>query len=156
MEEIRLDSGVKKIAIKDEDDEVIAVLRINVADAEVIEKFAKVIDDLNNISARCDAEAKKMHPAAEEVAESDDVMAQIPKAVEINQIRVKYIKEIMDTLDSLFGQDTMHSIYGDTVPDEMALVDFIESIVPVMNKLFGKRLELSRKKYNTRRKGARR
>ena len=32
MEEIRLDSGVKKIAIKDEDDEVIAVLRINVAD----------------------------------------------------------------------------------------------------------------------------
>ena len=51
MEEIRLDSGVKKIAIKDEDDEVIAVLRINVADAEVIEKFAKVIDDLNNFSA---------------------------------------------------------------------------------------------------------
>ena len=97
-----------------------------------------------------------MHPAAEEVAESDDVMAQIPKAVEINQIRVKYIKEIMDTLDSLFGQDTMHSIYGDTVPDEMALVDFIEGIVPVMNKLFGKRLELSRKKYNTRRRGARR
>ena len=83
-------------------------------------------------------------------------MAQIPKAVEINQIRVKYIKEIMDTLDSLFGQDTMHSIYGDTVPDEMALVDFIEGIVPVMNKLFGKRLELSRKKYNTRRRGARR
>ena len=79
MEEIRLDSGVKKIAIKDEDDEVIAVLRINVADAEVIEKFAKVIDDLNNISARCDAEAKKMHPAEKEVAESDDVMAQIPK-----------------------------------------------------------------------------
>lgn len=156
MEEIRLDSGVKKIAIKDEDDEVIAVLRINVADAEVIEKFAKVIDDLNHISARCDAEAKKMHPAEKEVAESDDVMAQIPKAVEINQIRVKYIKEIMDTLDSLFGQDTMHSIYGDTVPDEMALVDFIEGIVPVMNKLFGKRLELSRKKYNTRRRGARR
>ena len=125
MEELRFDNGIKRIAIKDEDDEVIAVLRINVADAEVIEKFAKVIDSLNNISDRCDAEAKKRQAEVEEVEETDDVMAQIPKAVEINQIRVKYIKEIMDTLDSLFGKETMHSIYGDTVPDELALVDFV-------------------------------
>lgn len=155
MEELRFDNGIKRIAIKDEDDEVIAVLRINVADAEVIEKFAKVIDSLNNISDRCDAEAKKSQAEVEEVEETDDVMAQIPKAVEINQIRVKYIKEIMDTLDSLFGKETMHSIYGDTVPDELALVDFVEGIVPIMNKLFGKRLEISRKRYNTKRKGAR-
>jgi len=155
MEELRFDNGIKRIAIKDEDDEVIAVLRINVADAEVIEKFAKVIDSLNNISDRCDAEAKKRQAEVEEVEETDDVMAQIPKAVEINQIRVKYIKEIMDTLDSLFGKETMHSIYGDTVPDELALVDFVEGIVPIMNKLFGKRLEISRKRYNTKRKGAR-
>ena len=155
MEELRFDNGIKRIAIKDEDDEVIVVLRINVADAEVIEKFAKVIDSLNNISDRCDAEAKKRQAEVEEVEETDDVMAQIPKAVEINQIRVKYIKEIMDTLDSLFGKETMHSIYGDTVPDELALVDFVEGIVPIMNKLFGKRLEISRKRYNTKRKGAR-
>ena len=155
MEELRFDNGIKRIAIKDEDDEVIAVLRINVADAEVIEKFAKVIDSLNNISDRCDAEAKKRQAEVEEVEETDDVMAQIPKAVEINQIRVKYIKEIMDTLDSLFGKETMHSIYGDTVPDELALVDFVEGIVPIMNKLFGKRSEISRKRYNTKRKGAR-
>ncbi len=155
MEELRFDNGIKRIAIKDEDDEVIAVLRINVADAEVIEKFAKVIDSLNNISDRCDAEAKKRQAEVEEVEETDDVMAQIPKAVEINQIRVKYIKEIMDTLDSLFGKETMHSIYGDTVPDELALVDFVEGIVPIMNKLFGQRLEISRKRYNTKRKGAR-
>lgn len=153
MEELRLDNGIKKIAIKNEDDDVITVLRINVADAEVIEKFAKVIDDLNNISARSEAESKKMDLPT--VNEEDDVMAQIPKAVEINQIRVKYIKEIMDTLDSLFGKETMHSIYGDTVPDEMALVDLVEGIVPIMNKLFGKRLEISRKRYNTKRKGAR-
>lgn len=155
MEELRFDNGIKRIAIKDEDDEVIAVLRINVADAEVIEKFAKVIDSLNNISDRCDAEAKKRQAEVEEVDETDDVMAQIPKAVEINQIRVKYIKEIMDTLDSLFGKETMHSIYGDTVPDELALVEFVEGIVPIMNKWFGKRLEISRKRYNTKRKGAR-
>lgn len=155
MEELRFDNGIKRIAIKDEDDEVIAVLRINVADAEVIEKFAKVIDSLNNISDRCDAEANKRQAEVEEVEETDDVMAQISKAVEINQIRVKYIKEIMDTLDSLFGKETMHSIYGDTVPDELALVEFVEGIVPIMNKLFGKRLEISRKRYNTKRKGAR-
>ncbi len=158
MEELKINSGIKKIAIRNEEDELITTLRINVADAEVIEKFARVINDLNSISERSEAEADKMRTEAKSIGETDNSeisMEDISKAVDINRVRVKYIKEIINTLDGLFGEGTMEDIFGDIVPDEMAVVEFVEGIIPVMNKLFDKRLELSRKKYNTKRRGAR-
>ena len=44
MEELVLDSGVRKIAIKNEDGDVITVLSINVADADTAERFGQVIN----------------------------------------------------------------------------------------------------------------
>ena len=44
MEELKLNSGLKKIAIKDEDGDLITVLRVNVADADTAERFAKIIN----------------------------------------------------------------------------------------------------------------
>ena len=124
VEELKLNSGLKKIAIKDEDGDLVTVLRVNVADADTAECFAKIINNLQEISANCEKEAmawKKEH----------------------------------EQEDKLFGEVTVQSIYGDIVPDEAALVEFVEGIIPVMNKLFGKRYEMTRKRYNSGRKGAR-
>lgn len=152
MEELVLDRGIKKIAIKDDDTgELIVVLKINVADAQTAEKFADVIHNLEGISKKCDEEAeawRTAHPDPEE-AKND-----ISLAVEINRIRVKYIRQIIEEIDNLFGEGTVAAIYGDIVPDEEALVDFIEKIIPVMSKLFNKRYEISRKRYSSGRKGA--
>ena len=158
MEELKIDSGIKKIAIKNEDDELVCELKINVAYAETIDKFAKVINDLNNISARIDADVEEIQSTVKDInpSEEDEISEEdIAKAVDVNKIRVKYIKEIADKLDEIFGEGTIKAVYGDTIPDELALVGFVENIMPVMKKLFGKRLELSRKKYNSKRRGNR-
>ena len=57
MEELKLNSGLKKIAIKDEDGDLITVLRVNVADADTAERFAKIINNLQEISENCEKEA---------------------------------------------------------------------------------------------------
>ena len=57
MEELVLDSGVRKIAIKNEDGDVITVLSINVADADTAERFGQVINKLERISENCEKEA---------------------------------------------------------------------------------------------------
>lgn len=154
MEELKLNSGLKKIAIKDEDGDLITVLRVNVADADTAERFAKIINNLQEISENCEKEAaawKKEHEQDETVSGEVDV----ERVLQINRIRVRYLKQIAEEIDKLFGEGTVQSIYGDIVPDEAALVEFVEGIIPVMNKLFGKRYEMTRKRYNSGRKGAR-
>ena len=154
MEELKLNSGLKKIAIKDEDGDLITVLSVNVADADTAERFAKIINDLQEISANCEKEAmawKKEHEQDETVSGEIDV----ERVLQINHIRVKYLKQIAEEIDKLFGEGTVQSINGDITPDETALVEFVEGVIPVMNKLFGKRYEMTRKRYNSGRKGAR-
>lgn len=152
MEELVLDSGVRKIAIKNEDGDVITVVRINVADADTAERFGQIIHNLERISDDCEKEAatwKKEHMQQE--TENIDVET----VLQSNRIRVKYLKQIVAEIDGLFGVDTVKNVYGDFTPDETALVEFVEKIIPVMNKLFGKRYEMTRKRYNSGRKGAR-
>ena len=152
MEELVLDSGVRKIAIKNEDGEVVTVLNINVADADTADRFGKILDNLQQISENCQKEADEWRKAnPQEETDTEDVT----KILEINRIRVKYLNQIMDEIDGLFGESTVRNVYGDIVPDEVALIDFVEKVIPVMNKLFGKRYEMTRKRYNSGRKGAR-
>ena len=154
MEELILDSGVRKIAIKNEDGDVITVLSINVADADTAECFRQIIHNLERISDNCEKKAaawKKENP--QEKTESGE--ADVETLLQANRIRVKYLKQIAAEIDNLFGEDTVKNVYGDFTPDETALVEFVEKIIPVMNKLFGKRYEMARKRYNSGRKGAR-
>lgn len=147
MEEIKLSSGIKKIAIKDEDGDLITVITVDTANADTAKKFAGVIDKLNNISQNCEKEAtewRKNH--------KDNI--NVDAALELNSIRVKYLKQITESIDGLFGEDAMKQIYGDIVPDELAIVEFVEQVIPVMNKLFNKRFEQVQNKYNIKRRGA--
>lgn len=155
MEQVKLSTGYKSIAIRDEeDDQVVTVLRINVSDARSADKFAHIIDQLNSISERCDAEMKRWkeeHSSQTLITGEKDNDIKI--ALDINNIRVKYLKEIIAALDDLFGEGTIRNIYGDIVPDETALFEFVEQVIPVMNNLFGRRFEQMKQKYNTRRRG---
>ena len=123
MEQVKLSTGYKSIAIRDEDDDqVVAVLRINVADAQTADRFAHIIDQLNSISARCDAEMQNWKDShTEDQLTTEDTGDVIKVALDINNIRVKYLKEIIAALEELFGEGTIKNIYGDIVPDETAL-----------------------------------
>lgn len=147
MEEIKLSSGIKKIAIKDEDGDLITVITVDTANADTAKKFAGVIDKLNNISQNCEKESAEWRNN-----HKDDM--NVDAALELNSIRVKYLNLITESIDGLFGEDAMKQIYGDIVPDELAIVEFVEQVIPVMNKLFNKRFEQVQNRYNVRRRGA--
>lgn len=150
MEEIKLSSGIKKIAIKDEDGDLITVITVDTANADTAKKFAGVIDKLNNISENCEKEASEWRKNHKD--DMDDI--NVDAALEMNSIRVKYLKQITESINGLFGEDAMKQIYGDIVPDELAIVEFVEQVIPVMNKLFNKRFAQVQNRYNVKRRGA--
>lgn len=150
MEEIKLSSGKKKIAIKDEDGDLITVITVDTANADTAKKFAGVIDKLNSISENCEKEAAEWRKNHKD--DVDDI--NVDAALELNSIRVKYLKQITESINGLFGEDAMKQIYGDIVPDELAIVEFVEQVIPVMNKLFNKRFEQVQNRYNVNRHGA--
>lgn len=150
MEEIKLSSGIKKIAIKDEDGDLITVITVDTANADTAKKFAGVIDKLNNISENCEKEASEWRKNHKD--DMDDI--NVDAVLEVNSIRVKYLKQVTESINGLFGEDAMKQIYGDIVPDELAIVEFVEQVIPVMNKLFNKRFEQVQNRYNVKRRGA--
>lgn len=152
MEEIKLSSGVKKIAIKDEDGDLITVITVDTANADTAKKFAGVIDKLNSISENCEKEAAEWRKNHKDDINVDDI--NVDATLELNSIRVKYLKQITESINGLFGEDAMKQIYGDIVPDELAIVEFVEQVIPVMNKLFNKRFEQVQNRYNVKRRGA--
>ena len=60
MQELILDNGIKEIAVKKENGDLITVLKINVADGRTAEKFAQLIDRLNKITDEQNEQKKAM------------------------------------------------------------------------------------------------
>lgn len=155
MEELVLDNGLKKIAIKNQEGELVTVLQINIADAQTAERFANLIQNLNKISDECEKEAKKI-----DIEFGTDEEIDVEKVIVVSKLKTDYLNRIISEIDSVFGENTIRNIYSesydnnpDFVPDEVALVEFIDKVIPVMNGLFGKRFETYKKKYNPGKKG---
>ena len=101
MEELKLNSGLKKIAIKDEDGDLITVLSVNVADADTAEHFAQIINNLQEISKNCEKEATawKKEQEQEETASGEvDVerVLQYSNATEKKALVTAWMPELGD------------------------------------------------------------
>ena len=157
MEKIVLDNGIKSIAIENQDGELVTVLKINVSEAGTAERFAGLIQKLNRISEECGKEAQKL---ADEVKGVPDDGIDMGQVISANRIKISYLEKIIHEIDVVFGADTIRNVYREAyemdpgfVPDEIALVEFIDKVIPVMNTLFGQRFETYKKKYNSGRRG---
>lgn len=157
MNEIRvnINDGKQRIAIYNQDDELLTVIKVDTSDSETAERFGRIIDNLNNIARDCENEAKRIEEEKGGTEISEDESPDIDKVLEVARIRVKYLKRIVAEIDGLFGEGTIAGVYGDVIPDEIAIMDFVEKVIPVMNSLYGKRYEMNRKRFNSKRRGMR-
>lgn len=160
MNSFTIDSGFKEIEAKNNNGEVITVLRVNVADARTAERFAHLIDNLDNISAEIKKEAERLEKeyGSEDAINTEDVDTK--RILIVNGLKVKYIEKCIQEIEEVFGKDTIKNVYRecyeereDYVPDESQLLQFVEKTIPIMNNLFHKRFEENRKKYNSMRRG---
>lgn len=159
---LSFDDGVRKISIYNEEEELLTVLRINVADADTARRFVELIQNLEQIadsgSGMADVFKEKYKEYESQSFDDlpDDVKMDI--IVDASKVRIDVLNRMIAEIDALFGKDTIHNIFKecyerheDFTPDEDALIDFVNKVIPVMNELFSMRNEKIRKKYSPNR-----
>ena len=75
-------------------------------------------------------------------------------------MNVSYLEKCIEELDLVFGQGTVRNVYRENyemdeyfVPDEAALVELVDKLIPVMTELFGQRFQSVKSRYNARNRG---
>ena len=160
---ISFDTGIKKIAVNDMDGELITVLRIKTSDANVAKKFVEISRNLDEIANSGAEKAKVFEEKYKEYENQkyenipEDARNEI--IIDASIVRIEVLEKMIEEIDSLFGKDTIRNVFRecyeldeDFVPDEDALIDFVNTVMPVMNDLFDMRTKEIRKKYSPNRK----
>lgn len=159
---LSFDDGVRKISIYNTDDELLTVLKINVADVDTARRFVELIQNLEEIadsgSGMADVFKEKYKEYESQSFDTlpDNVKMEI--IVDASKVRIDVLNRMIAEIDALFGKDTIRNVFKecyelheDFVPDEDALIDFVNKVMPVMNELFSMRNEEIHKKYSPNR-----
>lgn len=152
MRSIELDSGIKEIEVKNKRGIVQTVIRVDVNDVDGMKKIASVITDLRNLSAECQAEVERKKQECRE-------MDKYQMAVVASELRIKYLDKVIGRIDGIFGADTVKNVFTenyrknpDYTPDEFALIDLLDKLLPEVAKLYEEKFAENRKKYNITRR----
>lgn len=133
MNEIRVNSGIV-VKVNDNGD----TITINAEDQCFIEKFYGLYDRLNNLSVEMQGSEVQKKGEREQL-----------------QYMIEKTREIMQDIDSLFGENACKKVFGDIVPNPSLLVDFFEQLNPIAKQYVNERQKKLDEKYNNDRKGAR-
>ncbi len=159
---ITFDDGIKTIEVNNLEGELITVLRINTADAATATRFVELVHNLEEVvnlgedDVDSYREKYKEYEGEEFDKLPDNVRMDI--IVDASKMRIGIIEGMIREIDTLFGKDTIRNVFRqsyemheDFVPDEDALIDFVNAVMPVMSDLFQTRNEAIRKKYSPNR-----
>lgn len=160
---LNFDNGIKKIEICNMDGELLTVLKINIADADTAKKFVNLASNLEDIATSGEEKAKAFAEKYKEYEkqEFDELPDNVKTDIIIGatNVRIEVLNKMIEEIDGIFGKDTIRNVFRecyeineDFVPDEYALVDFVNRIMPVMNDLFDIRINEIRKNYSPKRK----
>lgn len=158
---ISVDTGIRRVKVNEEGE----FIQFSVNDSTFFDRFSefllwmemkeKELDEFGRdyncrVSDRIQKETVGMsEEEAEEAAKLNNS--------EINELvkkRTETYKECCVRLDMIFGEGCCRKVFGDIVPDDMLIGDFVEQITPILEQLGRERNEKLRLKYNRNRKGA--
>lgn len=159
-----INSGIKEIEVTSENGNQLAVLKINVNDSNVANRFNRLIQNLEHVSDEFETEVKEKedkYKDRELVKETDGVKKiDTEQIADLCSLNVRYINRCIEEINAVFGENTIQNVYKecyelneDFVPDEELLLQFVDGVIPEMNKLFEQKFERNKKRYSPANKG---
>lgn len=145
------------------DGKLLTVLKINIANVDTAKKFVNLANNLEEIASSGEEKAKAFAEKYKEYEKQrfDDIPDKVKTdiIVDATNVRIEVLNKMIAEIDGIFGKDTIRNVFRecyeiseDFVPDEYALIDFVNKLVPVMNELFDIRINAIHKNYSPKRK----
>ncbi len=145
---LKVDNGVRRIKVNDAGE----YIELSLTDVTLLDRFTGLMewygakrDELN----RFDADLKQRHA---EDTDSDGAV------IEVIHKRTEVYTEFCRKLDEVFGDGCCRKVFGNVIPDEIPIIDFLEQITPIMNRMAVERGERLKARYsgNLKHRGKRR
>jgi hypothetical protein len=149
------DDNIVEIHIKDVDGELAHKLILDAASPDVPVRFADLLKNIEKVASDVEARESELKEkfGTDEEFNYDRVIA-------VSRLHIESLENICHELEEVFGTDIIKNVYAkhfeldpDYVPDEYALMDLIEKLVPIINDVYHERFEVNKKKYNVNRRG---
>lgn len=132
METIKLSTGIKRIAITNEEDVTVAVLTIDTNDTHLLNRFLELYDGAQKINGECKSAYKSLGLDEKDGITTDD-------AKNILSVNEKAVNDLIEEIEKMFGKGLIHDIFKENydlnpkfVPDISLLQSFFEQIMPLL------------------------
>lgn len=158
---IRVDDGVRRIGVNDNGD----YISLSVNDVSLLDRFSDLIEWFENKQKELqefgryfnerharDIERIDTRLQTDEFDEDDEKIHN-RMIIEVIRKRTEVYRECCEKIDQVFGKDCCKKVFGEVLPDEALLAEFLDQMTPIMAKMANERGEKLRAKYNSGRRG---
>lgn len=154
---------LKKVIVNEQDDYIL----LNANDSSLVERYMELVKWLEEKQRYYEQQEKKFaekykDQKAIEQKENGDVEVNTDMLLDLTRMQCELYKETCSRIDAVFNQEVVkkyfrscYEITPDFVPDEECIIDLINSLSEVVEKIYKTRMERIKNKYNTNRQGRR-
>lgn len=139
--ELQVDNGLRKIKVNDEGE----YIEVSVNDSTFFDRFADLLVWISD-------KEKELEQYGED--HKTDTLEDMEVIREVVRKRTETYQECCQRLDMLFGEGCCRKVFGDIVPDDLLIMDFLEQVTPVIEELGKERNKKLSLRYSRSRKGA--
>ena len=119
------------------------------------EIYDKFVAGYKQLLAAADGIAEQIRQIEEKYEGKEDMNSVMDKVTEISKVNVGFSNLAVQIIDNIFGEGTVRKHFRDVyedipdfLPDAGCITDFFEKLIPVMEKIFDRKIkkdELARK-----------
>lgn len=139
--ELQVDNGLRRIKVNAEGE----YIEVSVNDSTFFDRFADLMAWISD-------KEKELEQYGE--AHKADDLKDMEVIRELVRKRTETYQECCRRLDVLFGEGCCRKVFGNIVPDDLLIMDFLEQLTPVIEELGRERNKKLSGKYSRGRKGA--
>lgn len=140
------------------------MIKIDAADRSTVDRFANLIKRIDTLAEEFEQKEKALrekYAGTEVVKETEDgTEVDVDQIVERSNLYVSSIKNIIKEFEIVFGDGCIKKVFresyelnDDFIPDEDALSEFLDQMMPIMTDIFNERFERNKNRYSTKRRG---